>query len=76
MHASFRTTVRFRAYDGAEVRLDYLVAAASRIEAKTELERRFLGQEVFGYDIENVEPATDEEANEFPVPAGCVVMLG
>jgi hypothetical protein len=76
MHWPFKTTVRFMACGGAESRLDYLVAAASRVEAKAELERRFLGQEVFGYDIENVVPATAEEANEFPVPAGCVVMLG
>lgn len=77
MYWPFKTTVRFRgSYDETESRLDYLVSAGNSIEAKMELQRRLEGQEVFGYKIESVVAATREEAAQFTLPAGCVMLLG
>jgi hypothetical protein len=50
-------------------------AAASAAAAKAELERRLLGQEVFGYQIENVVAATGAEAAQLNLPDGCVMLL-
>ena len=77
MYWPFRTTVRFSgSHDESESRLDYLVSAVSGIEAKKELRRRLLSQEVFGYKIESAIAATKEEAARFMLPAGCVMLLG
>jgi hypothetical protein len=77
MYWPFKTTVRFHgSQDEIESRLDYLVSAGNSIEAKLELERRLLAQEVFGYKIESVVAATSEEAAKFTLPAGCVMLLG
>ena len=76
MYRPFKTTVKFKSDDGREVRLQYLVSADNSIEAKCELERRFLNQEVFGYKIETIVAATCEEAAIFKLPAGCVQLLG
>ena len=67
---------KFRADDGPELRLEYLVSANNSVAAKYELERRLIGQEVFGYTIEKVEPATKQEAALFKLPAGCIQLLG
>ena len=45
-------------------------------EAKSELEARLLGQEVFGYVIEEVVAATGQEAAQLKLPDGCVQLLG
>ena len=58
MYWPFKTTVKFATDDAQEIRLEYLVSAKSSIEAKSELERRLLGQEVFGYIVEKVVAAT------------------
>ena len=76
MYRPFKTTVKFKSDDGRDVRLQYLVSADNSIEAKCELERRFLNQEVFGYKIETIVAATFEEAAIFKLPAGCVQLLG
>ena len=76
MHWPFKTTAKFRADDGRELRLEYLVSANNSVAAKYELERRLIGQEVFGYTIEKVEPATEQEAALFKLPAGCIQLLG
>ena len=76
MYRPFKTTVKFRSDDGRDVRLQYLVSADNSVEAKYELERRFLNQEVFGYKIEKIVAATPEEAAVFKLPAGCVQLLG
>ena len=62
MHWPFKTTAKFLTDDGRELRLEYLVSANNSVAAKYELERRLIGQEVFGYTIEKVEPATKQEA--------------
>jgi hypothetical protein len=75
MHWPFKTTVRFVKNEQHTVRLQYAVAAESASQAKTELQRRFLQQEVFGYQIEDVVAATGIEAAQLNLPAGCVVLL-
>ena len=76
MYWPFKTTVKFATYDAQEICLEYLVSAKSSIEAKSELERRLLGQEVFGYIVEKVVAATKQEAAIFRLPSGCVQLLG
>ena len=71
----FKTTVRFDSSEGSTVRLQYAVSAVNSSHAKSELERRFLGQEVFGYIIENAVAATRSEAAELDLPTGCVMLL-
>jgi hypothetical protein len=76
MQWPFKTTVRFAAADGNVVRLQYAVSAMSGSEAKIELEGRLLGQEVFGYVVEEVVAATGQEAAQLKLPDGCVQLLG
>jgi hypothetical protein len=59
-----------------QIKLEYLVSAKSSIDAKSELERRLLSQEVFGYIVEKVVAATKQEAAIFRLPSGCVQLLG
>ena len=40
------------------------------------LERRLLGQEVFGYTVEDVVAATGMEAAQLQLPEGCIQLLG
>ena len=72
----FKSTVKFTANDGRELRINYLVSAGNSLEAKAELKRRFLSLEIFGYRIERVVAATRQEAAIFNLPAGCIQMLG
>jgi hypothetical protein len=76
MYWPFKTTVKFAADAAQEIRLEYLVSAKNSIDAKSELERRLLGQEVFGYIVEKVVAATKQEAAMFKLPSGCVQLLG
>jgi hypothetical protein len=71
----FKTTVKFVNDDGNEIRLHYAVSAGDVSEAKSELEKRFLSLEVFGYKIEEIVAATKREAATLNLPAGCVVLL-
>ena len=71
-----KTTVRFACRDGNVVRLQYAVSAMSGSEAKIELERRLLGQEAFGYVVEEVVAATGQEAAQLKLPDGCVQLQG
>ena len=71
----FKTTIKFVSNDRQTRRLQYAVSAASAAAAKAELERRLLGQEVFGYQIENVVAATGAEAAQLNLPDGCVMLL-
>ena len=75
MHWTFLTTVRFQNDDGGVVRLEYAVAAYDTVEAKTELARRFMDHEVFGYTIENIVAVSDAQAASLNLPARCVVLL-
>ena len=75
MYWPFKTTVRFQSRDGMEARLDYLVSAGNMVEAKNELQRRFVDEEIIGYKVESVVAATKEEAAAFLLPAGCIMLL-
>ena len=48
----FLTTVKFKDENGGVIRLEYAVSAMDRNHARSELKRRFLDQEVFGYEVE------------------------
>jgi len=72
----FKTTIAFRKDDGGALRLTYAVSAGDIIEAKCELERRFLDLGICGYTIEEIVAATQREADRYNLPAGCVQLLG
>jgi hypothetical protein len=76
MYWPFKTTVVFVDGNGREQRLSYAVSADNGIKAKSQLERRLLGQEVRGYRVESVVAATVGEAANLRLPAGCVQLLG
>ena len=76
MQWPFKTTIKFAGRDGYVVRLQYAVSAMSERDAKQELERRLLGQEVFGYTVEDVVAATGMEAAQLQLPEGCIQLLG
>jgi hypothetical protein len=72
----FLTTVKFENENGSVVRLEYAVSAIDHNRARSELSRRFLDQEVFGYEIEKVTAATRLEAMSLGLPERCVMLLG
>jgi hypothetical protein len=72
----FLTTVKFQNESGGVIRLGYAVSAIDHEHARSELRRRFLDQEVFGYEIENVSAATSLEAMSLSLPDRCVMLLG
>lgn len=75
MDRPFVTTVKFENEDGAVVRVEYAVAAADTIAAKTELERRFVDLEIVGYTIERIMEATMLQAQMLKLPPRCVMLL-
>jgi hypothetical protein len=75
MHRPFVTTVKFENEAGSVLRLDYAVAAVDTIDAKAELERRFLDLEVAGYAIEKIVEATGLQARLLKLPPHCVMLL-
>ena len=75
MQRPFVTTVKFENQDGGVLRLDYAVAAVDTIDAKTELERRFVDLEVDGYTIERIVEATTLQARMLKLPPRCVMLL-
>jgi len=72
----FLTTVKFKTQDGGVVRLHYAVSAIDRNHAKSELKRRIMKQEVFGYVVEKVIAATSLEALALKLPERSVMLLG
>ena len=64
MHVPFVTTVSFADRDGMTVHLQYGVAAPSEREARSEIERRLINQEIYSYCIAEIRPATSREAAE------------
>jgi hypothetical protein len=71
----FLTTVKFKTQDGGVVRLHYAVSAIDRNHAKSELKRRIMKQEVFGYAVEKVIAATSLEALALKLPERSVMLL-
>ena len=76
MYWPYKTTVLFVDGDGCERRVRYAVSAGDGVEARSELERRLLGQEVDGFTVESAIAVTVGEATNLRLPAGCVQLLG
>ncbi len=75
MQVPFVTTVSFADRDGMTVRLQYGVAAQSEREARDELRRRLINQEIFNYSISEIRPATSREAEQLNLPAVGIILL-
>jgi hypothetical protein len=75
MQVPFVTTVSFADRDGMTVKLQYGVAAPSENEARSELQRRLINQEVHNYRISEIRRATSSEAAELNLPAGSIILL-
>jgi hypothetical protein len=75
MHVPFVTTVSFADRDGLTVHLQYGVAAPTEREARSELERRLINQEIYNYSISEIRPATSREAESLNLPEGSIILL-
>jgi len=75
MQVPYVTTVSFADRDGMTVNLQYGVAAQSEREARNELQRRLINQEIYNYSISEIRPATSSEAQELNLPAGTIILL-
>ena len=75
MQVPFVTTVSFADRDGMTVRLQYGVAAQSEREARSELERRLINQEIYNYSISEIRRATSSEAELLNLPDGSIILL-
>jgi hypothetical protein len=75
MQVPFVTTVSFADRDGMTIRMQYGVAAGSEHEARRELERRLINQEVYNYSISEIRLATTSEAESLNLPAGSIILL-
>lgn len=75
MPVPFVTTVSFADRDGMTVHLQYGVAAPSEREARSEIERRLINQEVFNFSISEVRRATSSEAKSLKLTTDSIVLL-
>jgi hypothetical protein len=75
MQMPFVTTVSFADRGGMIVLLQYGVAAPSEQAARSEIERRFINQEVYNYSISEIRPATSSEAASLNLSAGAIKLL-
>ena len=75
MSVPYVTTVSFSDHSGTAVHLHYGVSAGSEREARSEIERRLINQEMFNYSILEVRPATSDEAATLKLPAGASKLL-
>ena len=75
MQVPFVTTVAFADRDGMTIHMQYGVAADSEREARSELERRLINQEVYNYSISEIRRATSSEAESLNLPAGSIILL-
>jgi hypothetical protein len=72
MQVPFLTTVSFADRDGTAIHLQYGVSAGNEREARSELERRLINQELFNYSILEIRRATSTEAASLDLPAGTI----
>ena len=75
MYVSFVTTVSFADRDGMTVNLEYGVSAGDAHEARSEIERRLINQELFNYSILEIRPATSNDVEALNLPAGGIKLL-
>jgi hypothetical protein len=71
MNVAFVTTVAFADNDGKTAQLQYGVSAGNEREARSELERRFLSQELYKF----IRRATSSEAAALNLSAGSIKLL-
>ena len=57
------------------VHLQYGVAAPTEREARSELERRLINQEIYNYSISEIRRATSSEAESLNLPEGSIILL-
>jgi hypothetical protein len=74
MQVPFVTTVLFAEREGT-VHLQYAVSAGNEREARSELERRLINQELYNYSIAEIRRATSREAAELNLSAGSIQLL-
>ncbi len=75
MQVPFVTTVSFADREGMTVHLQYGVAAPNEREARSELERRLINQEIYDYSISEIRRATSREAESLNLPEGSIILL-
>jgi len=75
MYVPFVTTVSFAGRDGMRVNLQYGVSAGTELEARSEIERRLINQELCNYSIVEIRRATSTEAESLNLPAGSIRLL-
>jgi hypothetical protein len=75
MHLPFVTTVSFADHSGMTVHLQYGVSAGDEIEARDEIKRRLINQELYNYSILEIRPATSVEAASLNLAAGSIKLL-
>jgi hypothetical protein len=75
MNMPFVTTVAFADNDGKTAHLQYGVSADNEDEARSELERRFLSQELYKFSILEIRQATSSEAAALNLSAGGIKLL-
>ena len=75
MYVPFVTTVSFADYSGGTVHLQYGVSAGDEREARNEIERRLINQELYNYSIVEIRQATSGEAASLNLTAGAIKLL-
>ncbi|HXQ84576.1 MAG TPA: hypothetical protein VN769_10975 [Xanthobacteraceae bacterium] len=75
MNVPFVTTVAFADHAGKTANLQYGVSAGNENEARSELERRFLSQELYKFSILEIRRATTSEAASLNLPAGSIKLM-
>jgi hypothetical protein len=75
MYVPFVTTVSFADYDGSAVHLQYGVSAGDERQARSEIARRLLNQELYNYSISEIRPATLSEAAALNLAPGSIKMM-
>jgi hypothetical protein len=75
MTVPFVSTVAFADHNGKTAHLKYGVSAGNEREARSELQRRFLSQELYKFSILEIRPATSSEAETLNLSAGGIKLL-
>jgi hypothetical protein len=75
MNVPFVTIVAFAGHNGETEELQYGVSAGNEREVRSELERRFLSQELYKFSILEIRRATSSEAAALDLPSGAIKLL-
>jgi hypothetical protein len=74
MRVPFVTTVSFADGDGT-VHLQYGISAGDEQEARNEIKRRLINQELYKYSISEIRRATSTEAASLNLSPGTIKLL-